>query len=340
LLLLLLLSSNIDFNEFNKEFTVSTQLWNSEKSFLIQSNNEEIKLIQKIDQGFDKLETFAEMFSGIKCYEVGKGNPPQTPQIRDEKPFTKEYQVDNNWLPFFEGKHVDRYQLSWNQNSWINYGNWLAAPREKENFIDEKILIRKIVGSTLICNYVPYTSYCNTLLFVLKLAPQSKTNYQSLLGILNSKFIGWYYRHKFQISDDDTFPQIMIRDILKFPIPNNNSIEIENQVSFLMEKMSHFQNLKNKFIGLVQDNYTLTSISKKVDTFYKSDFKNFLSELKKQKVALSLSDQSEWKDFFETTKTEIIQLQSKIEETDKEIDQMVYELYGLTEEEIKIVENS
>ncbi|VAW24909.1 putative type IIS restriction/modification enzyme, partial [hydrothermal vent metagenome] len=154
-------SNSIDFNEFNKEFTVSTQLWNSEKSFLIQSNNEEIILIQKIDQGFYKLKTFAEMFSGIKCYEVGKGNPPQTPQIRDEKPFTKEYQVNSNWLPFFEGKHVDRYQLSWNQNSWLNYGNWLAAPREKENFVNEKILIRKIVGSTLICNYVPYTSYCN-----------------------------------------------------------------------------------------------------------------------------------------------------------------------------------
>jgi len=36
--------------------------------------------------------------------------------------------------------------------------------------------------------------------------------------------------------------------------------------------------------------------------------------------------------------TEIADLEKKIEETDKEIDQMVYELYGLTEDEIKIVE--
>jgi type I restriction-modification system DNA methylase subunit len=35
---------------------------------------------------------------------------------------------------------------------------------------------------------------------------------------------------------------------------------------------------------------------------------------------------------------EIADLEKKIEETDKEIDQMVYELYGLTEDEIKIVE--
>jgi type II restriction/modification system DNA methylase subunit YeeA len=33
-------------------------------------------------------------------------------------------------------------------------------------------------------------------------------------------------------------------------------------------------------------------------------------------------------------------LQSQIDKMDKEIDQLVYQLYGLTEEEIKIVEES
>lgn len=36
----------------------------------------------------------------------------------------------------------------------------------------------------------------------------------------------------------------------------------------------------------------------------------------------------------------IISIDYKIDKTDKEIDLMVYELYGLTEEEIKIVEGS
>jgi len=34
------------------------------------------------------------------------------------------------------------------------------------------------------------------------------------------------------------------------------------------------------------------------------------------------------------------ELKTQIDETDKEIDQMVYELYGLTDEEIEIVEQS
>lgn len=41
----------------------------------------------------------------------------------------------------------------------------------------------------------------------------------------------------------------------------------------------------------------------------------------------------EWMELFEEKKTEI-------EKADKEIDQMVYELYGLSKDEIKIVEES
>lgn len=43
---------------------------------------------------------------------------------------------------------------------------------------------------------------------------------------------------------------------------------------------------------------------------------------------------------WESLQQEIIDLKSEIEKIDNEIDQMVYKLYNLTEEEIQIVENS
>ena len=43
---------------------------------------------------------------------------------------------------------------------------------------------------------------------------------------------------------------------------------------------------------------------------------------------------------FETKKAEAQSLKAEIDKTDKEIDQMVYKLYDLTEEEIQIVENN
>jgi hypothetical protein len=41
---------------------------------------------------------------------------------------------------------------------------------------------------------------------------------------------------------------------------------------------------------------------------------------------------------FEDNKKKALALIAEIDKTDKEIDQMVYALYGLTQEEIKIVE--
>ena len=61
---------------------------------------------------------------------------------------------------------------------------------------------------------------------------------------------------------------------------------------------------------------------------------------KKVKVQLSLMEEAEWMPYFEEHKQKTQELKAEIDKTDKEIDQMVYELYGLTEEEIGIVEGS
>jgi len=64
----------------------------------------------------------------------------------------------------------------------------------------------------------------------------------------------------------------------------------------------------------------------------------FLSELNKKKIKLSLIQQDEWVEYFNIFKTEINNLQTEISQADKKIDQMVYELYELTKEEIAIIE--
>ena len=70
------------------------------------------------------------------------------------------------------------------------------------------------------------------------------------------------------------------------------------------------------------------------------NFSDFVKELKKKKIQLSLSEEAEWEDYFLKEQQNTIALKTKIENTDASIDQMVYELYGLTQEEIEIVENS
>ena len=47
---------------------------------------------------------------------------------------------------------------------------------------------------------------------------------------------------------------------------------------------------------------------------------------------------NDWKALFENDKKEVLEIQNQINQTDKEINQMVYKVYDLTEDEIKIVE--
>jgi len=278
-------SSIQSVNQPSREFTISTRVWFEENSFNIQSDVAESKIISRIERENEPLSNIGEIFYGIKAYQIGKGNPSQTKDILERKPFTSFKKEDKTFLPFFDGKHIGRYELLWENNNWLKYGPWLAEPRQPQKYEGEKILIRKIVGKTLIATYIPETSYCNTLLFVLKIKRDVNLGYHCLLGILNSKFIGWYFRKKFQISADDTFPQIMIRDILQFPIPNP-SIARHDQMAKLVGQM-------------------LT--------------------LHKQLATAKTPDE----------KTRI---QRQIDATDHQIDQLAYELYGLTEKEIQIVE--
>jgi hypothetical protein len=60
--------------------------------------------------------------------------------------------------------------------------------------------------------------------------------------------------------------------------------------------------------------------------------------LAKQKIALTLKQQDEWEEYFNEYKTECRNFVNQINTTDKEIDALVYALYGLSEEEIKVVE--
>jgi type I restriction-modification system DNA methylase subunit len=280
-------SSISSISQPSREFRISTKVWFEQNAFNVQSDLPDTSIISKIENDNRPLSHFAEMFSGIKAYEVGKGNPPQTEGIRNTKPFTSNKKKGKCWFPFYDGKHIGRYELLWAENNWINYGRWLAAPRVPNNFAGEKILMRKIVGKTIIAAYTSETSYCNTLLFVLKIRSGVILSYHYFLGVLNSHFIGWYFRKKFQINADDTFPQIMIRDILKLHIPQPS------------------EDRHNRMVALVEQ----------------------MLSLHKQLAAAK-------------TAHEKSVLQRQIDATDRQIDKLVYEFYGLTEEEIKIVESS
>ena len=95
----------------------------------------------------------------------------------------------------------------------------------------------------------------------------------------------------------------------------------------------------------IKSDLNLTELSAKLKKWDVFDFNDFIKELNKAikksgGEKLTKMDEMGWMEVFETKKAEAVVLKTEIDQTDKEIDQMVYELYGLTEEEIEIVENA
>jgi recombinational DNA repair ATPase RecF len=101
---------------------------------------------------------------------------------------------------------------------------------------------------------------------------------------------------------------------------------------------AQLQQKRQRFIHRLQESLGVQKITSALERFDEVDFKTIQTELKKQKISLSFSQQDDLEDYFNKYKTECNAISAQIAATDKEIDQMVYQLYGLTEDEIKVVE--
>lgn len=94
----------------------------------------------------------------------------------------------------------------------------------------------------------------------------------------------------------------------------------------------------NQFTKLLLAKLPTININNKLQSWYSLSPNDFFKELAKQKIKLPLSDQQEWLQYFEQQKAIANNIQQTIQQTDAAIDAMVYGLYGLTEQEIAIVE--
>ncbi len=106
----------------------------------------------RIEQQAVPLETLATVKFGIKLYETGKGVPAQTTAAAEGHVYESHTQVDNTYRPYLEGKDIGRFAVQWQQR-WLKYGANLAAPRDPNLFQGERVLVRRIVGQTLMCSF-------------------------------------------------------------------------------------------------------------------------------------------------------------------------------------------
>ncbi|WP_291275715.1 N-6 DNA methylase [Flavobacterium sp.] len=322
---------------------LKTENWklSEDKQFQVFQDSKDISLIQKIELNSIKAEEFLDVCQGIVPYSTEHLTKEEVKQriYHSDTKISEEYGI---WI---QGRAINRYQISLDKHEYLKYGSWLHRPRKIKYFTEERIMIQEITGGNP--PRINAVSYSETLfhdpgiISCVNISNNLKTNY--LLAIINSNLISWYNRMTSPKGIRTTFPKILIGDIRKIPIIVTD-INLQNSICQYVDKILKLNCSllidNNKFQRTLQRKFELDSLPKKLESWFELTFAEFIKELGKKKIKLSLSEEAEWEDYFLKEQQKALALKQQITTTDQEIDKMVYELYGLTDEEIKIVEES
>jgi hypothetical protein len=258
--------------------------------------------------------------------------------------------------PIIWGRELTRYNIVWT-GSYVNYDENIAkavsisdvkskkgmnkqekidfALRTPDLFETIKIVVRK-TGDSLIASLDENNYYFDTLIHGIY-EKDKDSSLKSLLAIINSKPATFFYRLLHDIKGK-VFAKISLENLASFPIPEILPDELGILANKMLSLNSKLQTKRQRFLKRLSDNFGNIKITGTLERFDELEFKQFLTELAKQKITLSLKQQDEWEDYFSEYKTECQTIATESAATDHEIDRMIYELYGLTEEEIEIVE--
>ena len=166
------------------------------------------------------------------------------------------------------------------------------------------------------------------------------TDNKFLIPILNSKLI-YYYLKSIASTLQGGYLDFRRPYIETIPIKNINNSEEQvftEKADLMLSLNKSLQEASAKFQRSCQRKFENINLNKKLQDWYQLSYADFIKELSKQKIKLSLSQEAEWSTYFDEEKSKALALQNQITATDAAIDRMVYTLYGLSEEEIGIVE--
>ena len=253
-------------------------------------NKGTVNVLQKVESISIELKDISKVSTGLKAYQVGKGIPKQTEEIKRGRKFHSKQKISSDDYPYLEGRDVSRYNLSWS-GEYLRYGVHLAEPRKSVPFKGTRILVRQIPSKPPYCINAVLTDreVLHDINSMVIFNNQKDYDMNLILGIINSKLISYWFFNKFGKLQRKLFPQFKVKELKQFPIAEEIDRHIKNLIIRLVDKILSLNKRRN--------------------------------ELKDKKT------------------DERARIEEEIKKTDKEIDELVYKLYDITEEEKKIIED-
>ena len=294
----------------------------------IKRNGHKILFIEN-----DKYDLIYKLFKGSTINEImflwrGEEIGKKSNRIIPEKETTA--------IQLLVGENIGRYEFK----NTINYIKPENVHKNIENYRNEKIIIRQL-GDKINASYDNKGCITTQSIYNLSVS-DSRFVLKYILAVLNSIPIHFVYKTLF--SEKQTFPRILLENIKEFAVPYINKEmqkKVVKKVDLILSLKTKLHKEKENFLNTIKEDKHLQKITKTLENFQELDFEGFKIEISKQKARFVLGKETDqWREYFNTTKQKIIDLQTEINKTDNEINTMVYGLYELTPEEILIIESS
>lgn len=321
-----------------KTFNNEIKILNSEKGDLkLHTTRSQLSWNNDSEQVFNiKKELKIEFKDCINLQDIG--NTYFGIQAYDRKSSIAVEKLSDKYLQMIDGADVYSYQYSI-PNKYFNYINSnIKSGGDWNVYEKERIVIRQI-------GQVPIVGYCSSgiltsnTIYNLYLTDKNYS-LKYIFTILNSNLIKSFWLSTYN-DNKDLFPKIKGYQLKQLPI---KILSLTNQQPFILKAdlmlslNKELQELSGKFQRTIQRKFRLEELPGKLQSWYRLSYADFIAELGKKKVKLSLTEEAEWESYFVQEAEKVLAIKNQIETTDREIDFMVYKLYNLTEDEIEVIE--
>lgn len=173
-----------------------------------------------------------------------------------------------------------------------------------------------------------------------------------LLGLLNSNCV-WFVFKSMTTMVRGGFYEATSQNIEKLPVPQASDEQrksIGNKAVYCQELAEQRYAIEigfsqRLFEDLCPDDQGL-KLNQKSQAWWKHDFKTLQSELKKSfklkanDVLIPVSERNDWQAYFEQEKAKHQALTQQLAEAESQLNKAVYELFGLNQEEVALLETS
>lgn len=176
-------------NKKVSEFEIETNIWTEDdyNRIILDLKPEMYDLMKKLKANHERFDDNCFIKWGIKPYQKGHGDPPQTKEIINDRLYHSDIKKGEDWKPLLTGSDVDRYLIDFPGDSYIKYGENLMYSSDQELIENEKILLQQ-TSDTLKACYDDNQYYPQNSLFIIH---SKEIDLLYLLSLINSNLLNF-----------------------------------------------------------------------------------------------------------------------------------------------------